>query len=88
MNLLLTFVLKKKSLFPLGDEIAYCTSGIYLFKVNNEYTKTVIVGKGGHTPPFLDQHPLFSDPPFLYIQDVPTFYMPIVKTKALNDSFN
>ena len=35
-----------------------------------------IVGKGGHTPP-----PLFSrSTPFLEIQDVPTFYLPIKKT--------
>ena len=40
-----------------------------------------IVGKGGHTP--------FSTiPPFLEIQDIPTFYRPIKKTKVLNESFN
>ena len=45
---------------------------------------TYIVGKGSHTPP-----PPFSKiPPFLEIQDVPTFYRPIGKTKVLNDSFN
>ena len=45
---------------------------------------TIIVGKGGHTPPFLAQPP----PPFLEIQDVPNFYRPIEKTKVLNESFN
>ena len=40
-----------------------------------------IVGKGSHTP--------FSKiPPFLEIQDVPTFYRPIGKTKVLNDYFD
>ena len=45
---------------------------------------TLIVGKGGHNPPpsFLGQ------PPFLEVQDVPTFYRPIGKTKVLNESFN
>ena len=35
-----------------------------------------IVGKGGHTLPFLDQPAPFSKipPPFLEIQDVPTFH--------------
>ena len=45
-----------------------------------------IVGKGGHTHPL----PTFSrsvNPPFLEIQGVSTFYRPIWKTKALNDSF-
>ena len=50
----------------------------------------VIVGKGGHTPPspFLGQPPFYKIPPFLEIQDVPTFYRLIGKTKAFNDSFN
>ena len=47
---------------------------------------TIIVGKGGHTPPFLAQPPPPS--PFLEIQDVPNFYRPIEKTKVLNESFN
>ena len=54
-----------------------------------------IVGKGGHTPPpFLVQPPLLPPPPlckippFLQIQDVPTFYRPIGKTKVLNEPFN
>ena len=49
-----------------------------------------IVGKGGHTPSFLGQRPLpFSKiPPFLEIQDVPTFYRPIRKTEVLNESSN
>ena len=48
---------------------------------------TIIVGKGGHTPPFLAQ-PLPPPPTFLEIQDVPNFYRPIEKTKVLNESFN
>ena len=48
-----------------------------------------IVGKGGHTPPLFWFNPPFSKiPPFLEIQDVPTFYRPIEKTKVLNESFN
>ena len=43
----------------------------------------IIVGKGVHTSP-----PLSKISPFLEIQDVPTFYRPIRKTKVLNDSFN
>ena len=39
-------------------------------------------------PPFLDQATHFKDSPFLEIQDVPTFYGPIRKTKVLNESFN
>ena len=43
-----------------------------------------IVVECGHTP-----SPLFSKiPPFLEIQDVPTFYRPIGKTKVLNESSN
>ena len=33
-------------------------------------------------------HPFSKIPLFLEIQDVPTFYRPIGKTKVLNDSFN
>ena len=44
--------------------------------------RIIIVGKGGQ-PPFSN-----IPPPFLEIQDVPTFYRPIRKTKVLNDSFN
>ena len=47
-----------------------------------------IVGKEGQTPPFLGQPPFSKVSPFLKIQDVPTFYKPIGKTKVLNDSFN
>ena len=42
-----------------------------------------IGSKGGHTPP-----PFSKISPFLEIQDDPTFYRPIGKTKVLNDSFN
>ena len=48
-----------------------------------------IVGKGDHTPrTFLGQPPFSKISPFLEIQDVPTFYRLIGKTKVLNDSFN
>ena len=56
-----------------------------------------IVGKGGHTPPFSSSTPPPPPPPplplckilpFLEIQDVPTFYRPIGKTKVLNEPFN
>ena len=49
-----------------------------------------IVGKGGHTPSFLDQLRLFQDSPphFLEIQDVPTFHRFPRKTKVLNNSCN
>ena len=39
-------------------------------------------------PPFLGQPPQSKFPPFLEIQDVPTFYRPIKETKVLNESFN
>ena len=47
-----------------------------------------IVGKGGHTPHFLDQPPFSKIPPFLEIQDVPTFHRFIGKTKELNNCYN
>ena len=44
-----------------------------------------IVGKGGHTLP----HAPFSKiPPFLEIQDVPTYHTFIRKTKVPNNSCN
>ena len=46
-------------------------------------TKQFIVGKGGHSPP-----PLSTIPPFLEIQDVPTFHRSISKAKVLNNSCN
>ena len=50
--------------------------------------KRIIVGKGGHIPPFLSQPSPFSEIlPLLETQDVPTFYRPIRKTKVLS-SFN
>ena len=39
------------------------------------------IGKGVIPPPFLDQ-----PPPFLEIDDVPTFHRSIKKTKVLNNS--
>ena len=52
----------------------------------------MVVGKGGlPTPAFIDQPPPppFSKiPPFLEIQDVPTFHRSIGKTKVLNNSCN
>ena len=50
--------------------------------------RTITVGKDDHTLPFLGQLPFSKILPFLEIQDVPTFYRPIRKTKVLNDSFN
>ena len=44
--------------------------------------KDSIDGKGGHTAP-----PFSKIPPFLEIQDVPTFHRSIRKTKELNNSF-
>ena len=42
----------------------------------------------GVIPPFLGTPPFSKIPLFLEIQDVPTFYRPIRKTKVLNESFN
>ena len=40
-------------------------------------------------PPFFWVNPpFFKIPPFLEIQDFPTFYSSIRKTKVLNDPFN
>ena len=47
-----------------------------------------IVGKGGHTPLFLDQPPISKIPLFLGTQDVPTFHVFIGKTKVLYNSCN
>ena len=47
-----------------------------------------IVGKGGHTSPFLDQSTFSKISPFLEIRDVPTFHRSIGKTKELNNSCN
>ena len=47
-----------------------------------------LVGKGGHSPPFLDQLPFSKIPSFLETQDVPTFHRFIGKTKVLNNSCN
>ena len=48
-----------------------------------------LVGKGGHTPPpFIDQLPFSKIPPFLEIQDVPTFHRFIGKTKVVNNCCN
>ena len=50
--------------------------------------RTITVGKDDHTLPFLGQLPFSKILPFLEIQDVPTFYRPIRKTKVLNESSN
>ena len=42
-----------------------------------------IVDKGGHTPP-----PFSNIPPFLEIQDVPTFHRSFGKIKVLKNSCN
>ena len=48
-----------------------------------------IVGEGGHTPPLSRSTPPFLRfPPFLTIQDVPTFHRSLRKSKALNNSCN
>ena len=65
----------------------------YELKVKCNGKKLFVVGKGGHTSPpptptFSRSTPLFQDPPFLEIQDVPTFHRSIRKTKVLNNSCN
>ena len=41
------------------------------------------------SPTYLGGQPtLFQDSPFLEIQDVPTFFRPIRKTKVLDESFS
>ena len=45
-----------------------------------------LVGKGSNNPP--PPHPFSKILPFLEIQNVPSFYRPIEKTKVLNESFN
>ena len=64
------------------------SKSIYWFPC--EHNTGTIVGKGGHTPPpFLDQPASFSKiPPFLEIQDVPTFHRFVGKAKVLNNSCN
>ena len=56
--------------------------------LHSGYYQRFIVGKGGHTIPFLDQQPPFFSkiPPFLEIQDAPNFHRSIRKTKVLNNS--
>ena len=44
---------------------------------------TITIGKVGNTPT-----PFSKIPPFLGIQDVPTFHRSIGKTKVLNNSCN
>ena len=58
-----------------------CHYILYLL-VSEVVVQGCIVGKRGHTPP------LSKIPPFLEIQDVPTFHRSIGKTKVLNDSCN
>ena len=48
----------------------------------------VIVGKGGHTPLFKINPCFYKILPSLEIQDPPTFYRLIGKTKVLNNSSN
>ena len=50
--------------------------------------EAAIVSKGVIPPFFLDQPPFSKIPPFLEIQDVPTFHRFIRKTKVLNNSCN
>ena len=74
------------ALNSLHDFTIYVCMYIYIYIYLPIYIH--IVGKGVHTPKFLDQPPFSTIPPFLEIQDVPTFYRPIRKTKVLKDSFN
>ena len=59
-----------------------------MVQYNRDPSRYLIAGKGVHTPRFLDQTPFSKIPPFLEIQDVPTFFRPTDKTKVLKDSFN
>ena len=65
--------------------LLWCTAGFYFVTFFICY---LIVVKGGHIPPYLGQPPFSKIPPFLDIQDVPTFYRAIRKTKVLNESLN
>ena len=65
-----------------------CSDIASLYQEQTSLPKPCIVGKGGHTFLFLGQLPFSNIPLFLQIQDVPTFYRPIGKTKVLNHSFN
>ena len=47
-----------------------------------------VVGKGDHTPFSRSTSPFLRLPPFLEIQDVPTFHRSLGKTKVLNNSCN
>ena len=74
-----------------GQKGVLCTScNLWIYRKIMKAGITTRVGKGGHTPPpFLDQPLPFSTiSPFLEIQDVPTFYRFIEKTKVLNNSCN
>ena len=65
-------------------------SKVFHFSKEKAFLILYIVGKGGHTTLFLDQPPppISKIPPFLEIQDVPTFHMFIGKIKVLNNSCN
>ena len=69
--------------------VFYYTTHTQMFVATDPKLYCSIVGKGGHTPPFLDQPPpFFKISPFLEIQDVPTFHRFIGKTKVVNNSCN
>ena len=54
----------------------------FFWHSDSDYKTHIVVGKGGY-PPFSR-----IPPPFLEIQDVPTFDRFIQKTKELNNSCN
>ena len=76
-----------------SKEISICVTSImqqcltFLGKFQNHHSQ-----EGGSYPPpplpFLGQTPFSKISPFLEIQDIPTYYRPIRKTKVLNDAFN
>ena len=77
--------LAKTILYPLPSDSNFGRSYPSLKQVGAGGS---IVGKGGHTSPFLDQSTFSKISPFLEIHDVPTFHRSIGKTKELNNSCN
>ena len=83
LNILLKYNLFKKRSKFLDTDIIFTNQGIKTQVYNKAKKLPVhcIVGKGGHTSPFLRF-------PLLEIQDVPNFHRSIEKTKVLNCSCN
>ena len=91
------FMIFLLSLLPFERFIGHGEHITHDISVNNFFNKSInsfcysktIVGKGGHSHPFTrSTHPFSKIPPFLEIQDVPTFHRSIGKTKVLNNSCN